>query len=185
MARVHLAWKDWGAFAAAVSLAFTAVLASSETPQVPASCPVTIPSEHPFTPPPPYPSSPPFPNTGWIGTPALWTAISADGIYRGLKVEGGYRNKIFWWRAGYDGSAEPRPALSLTATRLDVTAEPVVVRDATNASSADLGGWTMLVMPDIPAAGCWRLTGSYNDASVSYVVWVDSKDAPRPLTGRR
>jgi len=141
--------------------------------QVPQSCPVTIPSQHAFTPPSPYPSSPPVRNTGWVGTPALWTLVPSDGVYRGLHVESGYREKLFWWRAGYDGQAEPRPALTLTATRLDVSTDPLVVRDATNASAGDLGGWTMLVMPDIPSAGCWRLTGTYKDASVSFVVWVD------------
>jgi len=150
--------------------------ASPRAVQVPASCPVTIPSQHPFNPPAPYPSSPPFGNNGWIGTPALWTLAPLDGIYRGLRVEGGYRNKLFWWRPGHDGAAELRPDLTLTATRLDAPASPLVVKNATNASAHDLGGWTMLIMPDIPTTGCWRLTGTYKEASVSYVVWVEGSE---------
>jgi len=151
---------------------------AGQAPAVPSSCPVTIPSQHAFRPPAPYPSSPPFGNTGWIGTPALWTFAPADGVYRGLHVDGGYRDKLFWWRPGYDGSVEPTPDLTLTATRLDASAPPFVVKNATNALAHDLGGWTMLIMPDIPAAGCWRLTGAYKDASVSYVVWVDGTATP-------
>jgi hypothetical protein len=102
--------------------------------------------------------------------------VAEDGVYRGLRVESGYRSKLFWWRAGYDAKAEPRPALTLSASRLDAPAPPVVLSDATNATSLDLGGSTMLVMPDIPAAGCWRLTGTYKEASLSYVVWVDGTE---------
>ena len=140
---------------------------------VPPSCPVTIPARLGFTPPTPYPAALPFSNVGWVGTPALWTFAPADGIYRGLRVAAGYRQKLFWWHPGFDGRQEPRPDFTLTATRLDAGAPPFVVRNATNAHNDSFGGWTILVMPDLPDPGCWRLTGTYRGASFGYVVWFD------------
>jgi hypothetical protein len=171
MGRRHLAFVVLGmlpliAHAAAPSQA-------ARQADIPASCPVTIPATTGFVPPQPYPAAAPFPRTGWIGTADLWTMVATDGRYHGLHVPTGYRQKLFWWRAGYDGRLEPRPALALTATHLDPPTPSLQVRDATNAFADDLGGWTMLVMPDLPDSGCWRLTGEYGGTSLSYVVWVD------------
>ncbi|HSF15823.1 MAG TPA: hypothetical protein VLK65_09740 [Vicinamibacteria bacterium] len=143
--------------------------------QVPTSCPVSLPPETPFTPPTPYPTEAPY-GTFWWGTEGLWTMLRADGTWRGVPPDRGYRrgyrDKVFWWRPGYDGRVEPRPELEVTGRRIDAEAPPFTVPSATNAHSEDFGGWTMLTGVDIPTTGCWEITGRYADESLTFVVWV-------------
>jgi hypothetical protein len=145
--------------------------------QVPATCPVTLPSYSSFAPPSPYPALPPSKNKFWYGHSGLWTLLSADGIWRGVPPDRGYRlgyrDKLFWWRPGYDGRTEPRPALTVTAWRLDASAPLYAASSATNAYHPDLGGWAMLVAPDIPTTGCWEISGRYGVETVTFVVWVE------------
>lgn len=65
---------------------------------------------------------------------------------------------------------EPAPALTVVGTRLDgsgiFTADP-----ATNAERDDFGE-AMLVGLEIPSAGCWQITATYDDAVLSYVVLI-------------
>ena len=72
-----------------------------EATEVPDSCPVTKPSQPGFHPPAPYPSDGSF----WIGSPALWTRIPADGTWNGLGHYSpeypNFRQKLFWWSEGY------------------------------------------------------------------------------------
>jgi len=83
-----------------------------------------------------------------------------------------YRNKLFWWRQGYNAAAEDRPELSVSARRLDGEAPPAQVSRATNAHHKDFGGWAMLVMVEFPAGGCWEVTGHYKGETLSFVVQV-------------
>jgi len=76
---------------------------------------------------------------------------------------------------GYDWSAEPEPALTVTGKRLDGEAPPLVASKATNAYAADIGS-AMLVGVDIPTAGCWEITGQYGEQELSFVVQVFSPD---------
>jgi hypothetical protein len=83
-----------------------------------------------------------------------------------------YRDKLFWWRDGYSGVVEARPALTVSARRLDGHAPPVRIPRATNAHHKDFGGWAMLVMVEFPTAGCWEVTGQYKEETLSFVVQV-------------
>ena len=124
-------------------------------------------------PPPPTPAKPPAVYVGqfWYGSPDLWTMLGSDGTWSHLQLGGvGYSQKIFWWRQGYVAPAEQKPALTVTATRLDASAPVVSVADATNAS-ADFGD-AMLVGVDLPSPGCWQITGHYHDHELSFIVWV-------------
>jgi len=139
----------------------------------PASCPITLPSDVPFTPPTPYPAKPPSAYVGefWYGTPELWTMLSEDGTWDSLPLTSdGYTQKVFWWRQGYDMSAEPNPNLSVIGKRLDAPALPLLASSATNAR-ADFGE-AMLVGVEIPTPGCWEITGEYNGYELSFVVWI-------------
>jgi hypothetical protein len=138
--------------------------------QVPAGCPVTLPSARPFTPPSPYPEEAPY-GRFWHGTDELWTSLERDGLWLGLETDRGRRDKVFWWRPGFDGRLEQRPALAVSGKRLDGEGSFTIPR-ATNAHHEDFGGWTMLTGVDIPAGGCWEITGTYRDATLSFVVWV-------------
>lgn len=119
----------------------------------------------------------PFPeavanSTVWVGDENLWTAVPLDYVWRDLPEENGrYSQKLFWWSQHFDIANEPSPALTVTGRRLDGDAPPLVAPRATNGFSADSGSF-MLVGVDIPAAGCWEISGTYRGKTVSYVVWV-------------
>jgi len=130
-------------------------------------CPVTTAPAQAFVPPAPYPVTPPD-RLFWFGTPQLWTRLPQDG-------RSAARDKSFWWSPAYDSRRESRPDLRITATSLatrfaaGITA---IMGRATNASAAEFGGWTMLTMLEFPAAGCWRVTATYDGQSVTFVTFV-------------
>jgi hypothetical protein len=165
----------------------SAVLMASNPPasyaaslQPPLSCSVTIPSFPLFVAPAPYPQNAPSRNF-WFGSEKLWTMLVEDGTWHALpRNPNGFRQKIFWWSPGFDGRVEPRPQLSVIGRRLDGPEAFVNPTPATNAHHADFGGWTILTGIDVPTAGCWELTGTYHNQSVTFVVWIPGTNtAPR------
>jgi hypothetical protein len=139
----------------------------------PDGCPVTRPPNRPFVPPaPPGPAGPSSASARagefWYGTRALWTLLQPDGTWRGLPYhDGASTQKVFWWSQGYDW----RSPLTLTGRRIDGSAPPLGASTATNASAADIGS-AILVGVEIPAAGCWEITGHLKGVELSFVVWV-------------
>jgi hypothetical protein len=81
----------------------------------------------------------------------------------------GIPQKTFWWSADWSPDEEPEPAITVVGTRLDGPGS-FTFGPGTNAS-ADFGT-AMLVGIDIPTEGCWRLTATYRDRYLSYVVQV-------------
>ncbi|MBK8901314.1 MAG: hypothetical protein IPM53_09030 [Anaerolineaceae bacterium] len=145
----------------------------SPNPEMPRpdSCPITRPPETRFIPPAPYPEWPPGADF-WYGTNALWTDLRSDGIWYGLpKSDDGYGNKIALWHEGYSQAEEPRPAITLSARQLDGDAvvEPSVY--GTNAYHPDYGQFMMTGI-ELPTLGCWEITAEYQEAALSFVVWV-------------
>jgi len=137
----------------------------------PVNCPITTPQDPLFVPPAPYDSMG-YAGEFWYGSDALWTAIRENGTWEALPHNPeGYTQKVLWWRAGYVWNQEPQPALKVTGERLDAIAPPLHASQATNASASDIGS-AMLVGVDIPTLGCWKITGKYGEAEVSFVVWV-------------
>ncbi|MDQ2693705.1 MAG: hypothetical protein M3Y68_16830 [Chloroflexota bacterium] len=137
-----------------------------------ADCPVTVPQEPHFTAPLPYSPDSPFASNFWYGSNSLWTDLPKDGVWYALPHNPkGYTQKIFWWREGYIWNEEPEPELTVTGERLDAPAPPLIASKATNAHASDIGS-AMLVGVDFPTLGCWKITGSYGDAELSFVVWV-------------
>ena len=136
-----------------------------------ASCPITVPQNPPFVPPSPYDSMG-FEGEFWYGSDSLWTAVRQNGVWAALPHNPeGYTQKVFWWRDGYVWTEEPEPDLIVTGERLDAPAPPLKASEATNASASDIGS-AMLVGIDLPTLGCWKITGKYGDAELSFVVWV-------------
>jgi hypothetical protein len=152
-------------------------LIQTETPETvphdpPANCPITISQDPPFTAPAPYSPNSPFDTNFWYGSTSLWTDLPKDGIWYALPQNPeGYTQKVFWWRDGYIWNEEPQPDLVVTGERLDAAAPPLVVSRATNAYAGDIGS-AMLVGVDFPTLGCWKITGQYQKAELSFVVWV-------------
>jgi hypothetical protein len=138
-----------------------------------APTPVTKPPVHPFVPPSPYPSKP-SPDGFWFGTNNLWTDLGADETWSSLPhwSDGTFRQKLFWWRQGYDVHTEPQPKLTVTGTRLGSSALPLLLADRAS------NGWVqpdqpfMVVGINLPTLGCWKITAHYQDEDLSFVVWV-------------
>ncbi len=128
---------------------------------VPETCPVTKASDHPVIPPWPYPTAPDS-GGSWFGSDRLWVALPEDGTWKG------YRQKMQWWRQGYDYHTEPEPKLKLTGKRLDATAPPLTAKVNNVAGPVP----SMMAGLDFPAPGCWEITGHYESDELTFVVWV-------------
>jgi hypothetical protein len=83
----------------------------------------------------------------------------------------GYGQKVFWWREGYIWNEEPEPQISVTAERVDAPATPFKESTGTNAYASDIGS-AMLTGVNFSTAGCWKVTGKYADAELSFVIWI-------------
>jgi hypothetical protein len=140
----------------------------------PASCLVTRPPNPPFVPPAPYPAKM-GPGAFWFGTPKLWTALPTSGEWRGLRgyepTDLSYRQKLFWWRQGYDWRAEPKPRLTVTGKQLDASEPTLKISGPNNGYNESIKSF-MIVGADFPTLGCWEITGDYNGDKLSYVVYV-------------
>jgi hypothetical protein len=132
---------------------------------VPETCPVTRFSDKPFVPPYPYREKPQM-DGSWFGSDGLWIVPFQDGEIRGL------REKMGWWRAGYDWRTEPTPKLKVTGRRLDSQAPPL---DVDGPNAVGVRGYPrnyMMVGLTFPTEGCWEITGHYEDDELTFVVWV-------------
>jgi len=141
------------------------------TADVPETCPVTKAADHPFIPPWPYPKVP-YPGGSWFGTDRLWISPPEDGTWRGLghytPTDPTFRQKMQWWRQGYDYHTEPKPNLKVTGKRLDAPAPPLMA-EANNVVGPPP---SMMVGMNFPTLGCWEITGHYEDDELTFVVWL-------------
>jgi hypothetical protein len=138
---------------------------------VPSTCPVTKPSDKPLVPPYPYPATP-YPGGSWFGTDRLWI-VGPPIVWKGLPHytpnDPTFRQKMQWWRQGYDFRTEPIPKLKVTGRRLDAPAPPLI----TEVSNVAWSKPSMMVGMNFPALGCWEITGRYEDDELTFVVWVE------------
>jgi hypothetical protein len=148
----------------------------SRVPAVPHTCPVTRPAEESFVPPQPYPAKPSV-GEFWFGTDRLWTALPANGTWSGLphytSSDPTFRQKLPFWRQGYDAHAEPRPNLTVSGRRIDSPAGALQTDGKGN------GSWRkddQFIMTGInfPTMGCWEITGRYENDELTFVVWIGS-----------
>lgn len=154
----------------AVSLTETAAVEiAARTP--PKDCPVTVPQDPPFTPPPPYSE---IRNDGyfWYGSSSLWLSLPLDGVWSGLPHDShGYSQKLPWFREGYVSEQIPAPPLIVTGERLDAESPPLEASTANGAYAEGVGS-AMVMGVTFPTLGCWQITGEYEDAELSFVVWL-------------
>jgi hypothetical protein len=78
---------------------------------------------------------------------------------------------VFWWREGYIWNEEPEPQIAVTAERLDMPAPLFHSSVGTNAYASDIGS-AMLTGVTFSTEGCWKVTGKYRNAELSFVVWI-------------
>lgn len=143
-------------------------------PRVPSTCHLTKPDQR-FVPPAgsSAPVRPPdYYDSEWYGHAPLWTMLRRDGEIWFALPHGpdGFGQKTFWWSAGFDVSHEPQPAISVKGRQLDGPRHFASPAPGTNAG-ADFGS-AMLTGVSVPMIGCWQITATYRQASLSYVAWV-------------
>jgi hypothetical protein len=135
------------------------------TSDIPDSCPVTLSATKPFVPPWPYPARP-YAGGHWFGSDGLWIDPPPNGEIRGL------REKMSWWRAGYDWHTEPTPKLKVTGRRLDSQAPPLDVDGPNAVGTSGPPRNSIMVGLTFPTPGCWEITGHYESDELTFVVWV-------------
>ena len=151
-------------------------LRNSKPNIAPESCPVTKPYQTSlFVPPSPYPRKAPQ-GVFWFGSDKLWTILPANGTWAGLPhytpSDPTFRQKLFWWRQGYDWHTEPEPKLTVTGRRLDSSGPPFLLADRANSGWQQQDQPFMVVGINFPTLGCWEIKGQYGDDELTYVVWV-------------
>jgi hypothetical protein len=154
----------------------TPVNAETISGEPPSTCPVTRAPAVALVPPEPFPAAPPerYENQFWYGTPELWTMLGADATWYALPQDkNGYSQKVFWWSQSFDTKVDPFPAFTVILERLDASAPsaPIVAAEQATNAFADFGT-AMLTGIEIPSIGCWKVTGQYSGAELSFVVWV-------------
>jgi len=149
----------------------------------PLNCPVTLPTAADFTPPYPVPRSSAaqfgLNARGKFGTEKLWTVVPIDGVWSGRiprKLgEYVYSDKHPWFRVHPAFSSHDGP-LTVTGKRLDGPAPSFIESYVGGVGLPDDDDNAMIMGAiQIPVFGCWRITGTYADQELSFVVWV----APR------
>jgi hypothetical protein len=157
------------------ALRSVAAISDITATQRPQTCPVTKPYQASlYVPPYPYLTKAPS-GSFWFGTDRLWTALPVNGTWSGLPhytpSDPTFRQKLFFYRQGYDWRSDPRPKLFIKGKRLDAPAVPLLSDDANNG----------MVRPDqpfivtgvnFPTLGCWEVTARYKDDALTFVVWV-------------
>lgn len=138
--------------------------------QVPASCPVTKPTTPAFVPPSPYPKKTPL-GSFWFGTDKLWLLLPTDGTWRLQWRDGTFSQKLLWWHEGYDLRQTLHPPLKVTGNRLD-SPTPSLQSGVSHGWTNDKSHPFITNGINLPALGCWKITGRYEDAELSFVVWV-------------
>lgn len=144
----------------------------------PQSCPVTQPPREPFVPPSQYPRQT-SPDGFWFGSPKLWIQLPSDGTWKHLPhynpTDAAFRQKLQWWRQGYDWRTESPPHLKVTGRRLDSAAPPLATDDQANAAGiGDRMSNHASIMTGIfiPTVGCWEITGDYKGDRLTFVIWL-------------
>ena len=113
----------------------------------------------------------PFPASDrWYGSESLAVMLPKDGIWLGMGPEHHYRDKLFWWSYGFKPGGESN--LKVSARNLNDSSLVADISAPTGADAPSLGGATMLVAVEFPAAGCWEITGDYLGQTLSFVVEV-------------
>ncbi len=112
----------------------------------------------------------------WYGSEKLAVLISVDGHWLVQSAERNYFDKLWWWRKGYVWREETSPNLIVIARRLDGDAPDVRVDRTTNALVANDVS-LMLNGLSFPTAGCWEVTGTYRETSLTFVTLVGERNA--------
>ena len=148
--------------------------ARQKTSAVPETCPVTKPANQPFVPPRPYPAKPSL-DQFWFGTDELWTALPVTGAWIGLvhyiRSVPTFRQKVAFWRQGFDAHAATETKLTVSGRRTDSFAPPLQT-DGPGTPSWTADDQFFMTGINFPTTGCWEITARYEDVKLTFIVWV-------------
>ena len=149
------------------------IAASGPTPiEVFEECPVTRSPQPAFA-----PQMGIAPEQGYFfyGSDALWTTLPSNGVWEALpQTDKGFTQKIFWWSDDFDISAEPNPALTVTALLLDdKNSAPLTISSSPATTGQHDAQSFMLVGMEFPTEGCWQVTGTYKDRKLTFNVLIN------------
>jgi hypothetical protein len=145
-----------------------------------AQCRVTRPTYPPFVPPARYAFKIPNPSLFAYGNDGLWTELQRDGRWFAFGKERDgwvYETKLTFWHRGFDWRKD-KPALTVTAKRLDVDTAPVTADHANSVFLPNREAAGMMTLLAVPTLGCWEITAHYESNELSFVVSVEPKPAP-------
>ena len=111
----------------------------------------------------------------WMGTGQLAALLPKDGIWRGMGAEQDFRDKSWWWYQGLDFRGDTKPELTIRLTQLEPNQLNVVVHDVTHGYTPDWA--SLLTLLEFPEAGCWRVEGTTESTSLSFVLQVGESDS--------
>jgi hypothetical protein len=140
------------------------------TEDTPSRCPTTRPPAPAFVPPSPYPAVPPgHPAWFWLGSSELWIKLPLSGAWPALQSG----EKVFWWREGFNGARETRPAIVVSGRRFDAESPSVVLASrGTNTRHDSFGGWALLTGISTGSPGCWEISAQYRTQQLTFIAWV-------------
>jgi hypothetical protein len=124
-------------------------------------CPINYPTDRLLGP--DYPAS-----GNWFGSDELAVNLPNYGIWSVTKKDHLIAIKLFWRSAGFEPGMEK--GLDVSVRNVNDPVHTAVVTPPTNAYAPDLGGWAMLVGIDFQGTGCWEITGTYEEQTLSFVV---------------
>ena len=82
-----------------------------------------------------------------------------------------FRQKLFSWHQGYEWHREPHPILKVSGKRLDAPGSSLQ-SEVSNGWTDDPDHLFIVNGVNFPALGCWEITGHYDDAELTFVVWI-------------
>jgi hypothetical protein len=106
---------------------------------------------------------------GWYGDQIFAVQLPSGGSWHGMGATHNFRDKLFWWGAGFGPGHEGD--LVVSARHLDADATAVISR-VTGAYYDPLIGSTMLVAVEFPVAGCWEISGTYKGKTIVFAVYA-------------
>lgn len=111
----------------------------------------------------------------WYGTEKLWTVLPRDGVWMGSVPVGpndfAYANKLPWGRTNPPFRRRDDP-LTVTGKRLDGPPPAFIETEESSGFGPDYSGEGIMGGIEIPAFGCWQITGHYTDAELTFTIWV-------------
>ena len=137
------------------------------------TCPVTQAPVPAFAP--PVGNTTPVAGGFFYGTSKLWVQVRPHQ----RPLDNFIRQKIVWWSEGYDWTANPHPALTISGRRLDGAAPALSVDknvdgsyDVNGSYRDDMGSFIMSAV-NFPTRGCWEITGKLNGTELKFVVSLE------------